>query len=74
MRNTRILRTAPPEIVFGLVEAGGETGGEPQHLLEAGESEAGAEAGLCDLTVDIAQHFTPLTEKYSGQRSGLEEM
>ena len=69
-----MLRAGPPEIVFCLAVTGGETSGEPQHLLQAGESEAGAETGLRHLAVDVGEHFTSLTEKHFGKRSRREEV
>ena len=68
------LRTGGAEIVFGIKEAGAETGSEAQHLLQAGEGEAGAEARLRHPTVDAGQHFTALTQKYLCLRSPRQEM
>ena len=69
-----MLWTVGPGPVLCIKQAGAHTRLQPQLLLQAAQSEAGAQPGLSDQAVDVGQKITILKEEEVGLRSWWEEV
>ena len=67
-----MLWTVWPGPVLCIKQAGAHNALQLQLLLQAAESQAGAQPGLCDRAVDVRLKITFLTEEEVGLRSWWE--